>query len=539
MPIQLMVKNTLRKLFRLALLVPVSILQIGCLSPQDGPQLPADVPLFIPYLPGLVADGKAGDWSRSYQPIKLHSDVCGTMPDSSDFRVAFRMAWNDRGIGILVEIIDDTLYEDADDYWKGDGLELFLSRFRGCKEILQISVRPGFDQPASMAACRAYDQLRYRSLDTAERGIRFASRKTPEGYLLEGEIPFEVFGFVSSQDSLMAVQLYVNDADRKDDPDNFSLPWYPARESYRNPYALQSIRLTPDRHPRILPELRACVLDEKMVRFRVIMDQSHREPIFLTLPGTFRHRCSKTQLNEWTLPANEILSGEEMQVGLMQGDLPLQVLDLVMIQRVFEGTDPPEWYESDIRLFEILDRYDPPPDSATLFTGSSTIRRWHSLPEDMYPLKVINRGFGGSVMKELNQIMDRIVVPYKPARIVVYEGDNDIARGTDAEDFLADCKEFISRCQQQLPGTEIIFLSIKPSPSRMRHWHRMDEANRMLADLCHQHENVRFVDISTPMFAGPGILKNDIYAEDRLHLNERGYALINEVILENIFTSLN
>ena len=142
-------------------------------------------------------------------------------------------------------------------------------------------------------------------------------------------------------------------------------------------------------------------------------------------------------------------------------------------------------------------------------------------------------------MKELNQNIDRIVLPYKPSMIFVYEGDNDIARGTKPSAFLEECKAFISQCQQHLPGTEIVFLSIKPSPSRLRHWKQMERANRMLEDLCSIHEHVTFIDISTPMFVKPGILKKDIYAEDRLHLNEKGYSLLRQVILENTIKSLN
>jgi lysophospholipase L1-like esterase len=210
-----------------------------------------------------------------------------------------------------------------------------------------------------------------------------------------------------------------------------------------------------------------------------------------------------------------------------------------MAQHVYEKTDPPEWYENEIRIFEILDRYNPPPDSAVLFTGSSTIRCWYNLAGDMYPQVVINRGFGGSTMRELNLNIERIVFPYRPSMIFVYEGDNDIVRGTKPSAFLEECKAFISQCQQRLPDTEIIFLSIKPSPSRMRHWQKMDRANLMLEDLCGKKENVMFIDISTPMFMRPGILKNDIYAEDGVHLNDKGYSLLSQVILENIVKSLN
>ena len=67
----------------------------------------------------------------------------------------------------------------------------------------------------------------------------------------------------------------------------------------------------------------------------------------------------------------------------------------------------------------------------------------------------------------------------------------------------------------------------------MRHWKRMDRANHMLKDLCTTHKNVIFIDISTPMFKKPGVLKNDIYAEDGVHLNDKGYSLLRQAIMEN------
>jgi lysophospholipase L1-like esterase len=337
----------------------------------------------------------------------------------------------------------------------------------------------------------------------------------------------------------MAIQLYLNDADREDDPDNFSLPWYSVRESYRNPYAFHSVTLTTDRYPEMSPELRACIVDGKTVQLKVISDRNYDGQIFHILSGSFKQRFKNTPIKEWTLQMDKISSGGGSFVELLLEDQALDVLDLGMAQHVYEKTDPPEWYDNEIRIFEIMDRYDPPPDSAVLFTGSSTIRRWYNLAEDMYPQIVINRGFGGSVMKELNQNIDRIVFPYNPSRIFVYEGDNDITRGTKPSAFLEECKAFISQCQQRLPGTEIIFLSIKPSPSRMRHWKQMYRTNQMLEDLCRIQKNVIFIDISTPMFMKPGILKNDIYAEDGVHLNDKGYSLLRDAIMENIIKLSN
>jgi lysophospholipase L1-like esterase len=523
-----------KNILRLVLLQILAITSIGCITgPENKLDLPPDIARNIPYLPGLIVDGGSGDWNPDYVPLRIFSDVCGNIPDTTDFQASFRMAWNEKGIFLLAEIKDDSLYEDPDHFWKGDGLELFLSQGRGSPNILQVSVRPGFDKSDSMATINAYNHLRSVSINTSEASIVFYSAKTSLGYLLEGMIPFEMINTDPQQDLVMATQLYLNDADREDDPNNYSLPWYSVRESYMNPYAFHNVSLTFDRYPEMLPELRICIVDEKTVQIKVISDRIFEGEVFRIISGSFKQRFKHKPIMEWTLPVEKISSGGEFFVGLLNEDQVLDVLDLGMAQHVYEKTDPPEWYENEIRIFEIMDRYDPPPDSVVLFTGSSTIRRWYNLAEDMYPQIVINRGFGGSVMKELNQNINRIVFPYKPFRIFVYEGDNDITKGTKPSSFLEECKVFISQCQQRLPGTEIIFLSIKPSPSRMRHWKRMDRANHLLKDLCMTHENVNFIDISTPMFKKPGILKDDIYAEDGVHLNDKGYALLRHAIMES------
>jgi len=523
-----------KNIFKLILLQTMVIASIGCVTGLENRlELPPDIARTIPYLPDLVVDGMSGDWPLDYVPLRILSDVRGNIPEINDFQASFRMAWNEKGLFLLVDIKDDILYEDPDHFWKGDGLELFLSEGRGSLEILQVSVRPGFEQPDSMAAVHAFDHLRSLSINTSDNSIPFYSRKTNQGYRLEGMVPFEVVNIDPCQDLVMATQLYLNDADRHDDPDNFSLPWYSVRESYRNPYAFHSITLSAGLYPDMSPELRACIVDEKSVQLKVISDRTYGDQVFHLISGSFQQQFKETPIQEWTLPVDKIAPGGGSFVGLLLGDQVLDVLDLGMAHHVYENIDPPEWYENEIRIFEIMDGYDPPPDSGVLFTGSSTIRRWYSLAEDMYPQNVINRGFGGSVMKELNQNIGRIVFPYNPSRIFVYEGDNDITRGIKPLAFLEECKAFIGQCQQRLPGTEIIFLSIKPSPARMRYWRRMDSTNQMLKELCKAHENVNFIDISTPMFNKPGSLKKDIYADDGIHLNDKGYTLLSHVIIEN------
>jgi lysophospholipase L1-like esterase len=143
---------------------------------------------------------------------------------------------------------------------------------------------------------------------------------------------------------------------------------------------------------------------------------------------------------------------------------------------------------------------------------------------------MIKRGFGGSTMKDLNHYATRIVIPYQPSRVFIYEGDNDIARGTSPQEFINDCLDFIHLCRQYIPDTEIYFLSIKPSPARIRYWNSMQEANLMLADLALRYEKVHLIDFSDEMLNSDGQPIEGLYDKDRLHLSDRGYAILMNAI---------
>src|SRR6476619_4722811 len=101
----------------------------------------------------------------------------------------------------------------------------------------------------------------------------------------------------------------------------------------------------------------------------------------------------------------------------------------------------PARFESEIAAFEKWDHQNAVPRDCILFVGSSTIRLWQTA--DAFPdLPVINRGFGGSTVADVNYFADRIVFKYKPRTIVFYAGDNDIAGGRSPERVFGDFEKF-------------------------------------------------------------------------------------------------
>jgi lysophospholipase L1-like esterase len=138
-------------------------------------------------------------------------------------------------------------------------------------------------------------------------------------------------------------------------------------------------------------------------------------------------------------------------------------------------------------------------------------------------------------MKDLNHFTERIVFPYNPSRVFVYEGDNDLGGGTVPAEFIEECREFIEECSKRIPDAEICFLSIKPSLARIRKWDEMKVANRMLRDLAEQYEKVRFIDISEGMLDPEGMPRKDIFVEDGLHLNAEGYEILARAIRPAVY----
>ncbi|MCY4128949.1 MAG: GDSL-type esterase/lipase family protein [Gammaproteobacteria bacterium] len=188
-------------------------------------------------------------------------------------------------------------------------------------------------------------------------------------------------------------------------------------------------------------------------------------------------------------------------------------------------------WEAVIQRFEAADRTNPPPKNAILFAGSSSIVFWRSLSEDMAPLTVLNRGFGGSQMFELNMFRDRIVTPYEPRAVLVYEGDNDVAAGKQPDEILAEYRDFVDHLKEQLPDTDVYFIAVKPSVRRAHLWSTMVEVNDALKTLADEHDHVQFLDTSTPMLTEEGTVMDGLLVEDGLHMNANGYSIWTDVIM--------
>lgn len=185
----------------------------------------------------------------------------------------------------------------------------------------------------------------------------------------------------------------------------------------------------------------------------------------------------------------------------------------------------PQPFEDEIAQFEAADRINPPPKGSVLFVGSSSIRVWPNLKADFPNIDVLQRGFGGSTLDQVDHYAPRVVLPYCPRLIVLYAGDNDIAAGRTPEQILADFKTFVGLVRPPMPKTRIVFVSIKPSTARVALLEKMREANALVRQYIATDPSLTYVDVFTPMLGATGLPRGELFQSDGLHMNAHGYAI--------------
>lgn len=191
---------------------------------------------------------------------------------------------------------------------------------------------------------------------------------------------------------------------------------------------------------------------------------------------------------------------------------------------------PPFW--DDIQAFKKQDSISFPAANLILFVGSSSFTMWKDV-QDYFPgYKILNRGFGGSSLTDLIYYTEDVIVKYKPKQIIIYCGENDFA-ASDTITTAIVFDRFITlfkKIRKECPNVPIAFISLKPSPSREHLLLFFNEANLLIESYLRRQNYTAFIDVYHFMLNPDETFVDDIFLEDKLHMNKKGYAIWQKLI---------
>jgi lysophospholipase L1-like esterase len=213
-----------------------------------------------------------------------------------------------------------------------------------------------------------------------------------------------------------------------------------------------------------------------------------------------------------------------------QSTVLFAILALATALGAGEAAAKADKWEDAIKAFEAADAKSFPAPGGNVFIGSSSIVKWSTLAQDLAPAPVIKRGFGGSQLADTLRYADRIIIPYKPKRVFVYAGDNDLAAKRTPEAVAKDFADLAEKIHQALPAAKVYWITVKPSPARAAILAQGAKTNALVKDYAGAHPQVTIVDVATPMLGADGQPRGELFGPDHLHMAPAGYVLWTSLI---------
>jgi len=207
----------------------------------------------------------------------------------------------------------------------------------------------------------------------------------------------------------------------------------------------------------------------------------------------------------------------------------LFLFSLLVISKGFAQDFP---FAGEIKAFKKQDSANFPPTHAILFVGSSSFNYWKDV-QDYFPgYTIVNRGFGGSSLPDVIRYANDIIFPYQPKQIVIYCGENDLAGSDDitGKAVYTRFKKLFKLIRKKMKDENIVFVSLKPSPSRKNLMPKMVEANQLIEHFISRKKYTSYVDVYHKMLNADGYPTGEIFKEDSLHMNPKGYAIWQKAI---------
>lgn len=213
----------------------------------------------------------------------------------------------------------------------------------------------------------------------------------------------------------------------------------------------------------------------------------------------------------------------------MRKHVLITIILLVLIGATQAQTKHAFW--DDVQTIKNYDKMYKAPARPVLFVGSSSIRKWDDVEYTFAKYTALNRGIGGAFINDIIYYADDLIFAYQPKQIVLYVGENDVVNAQNTADTIFNKTLRLYRLiRAKMPDVPIVYISMKPSPSREKFVHKTMAANDLIRNFLKGEKNVVYVDIFHKMLDKDGKMRPELFVGDMLHMNADGYAIWNKAV---------
>tara|TARA_B100000963_G_scaffold214476_1_gene187076 strand:- start:59 stop:736 length:678 start_codon:yes stop_codon:yes gene_type:complete len=193
-------------------------------------------------------------------------------------------------------------------------------------------------------------------------------------------------------------------------------------------------------------------------------------------------------------------------------------------------------WENDIAKLERLDKSQDYSEDSILFIGSSSIRLWSSIKDDLNPYETIRRAYGGARYTDLIHFTKRLVSSHDIKAVGVFVA-NDITGGINdltPPEVLNLAKFVVKQIRSSHLDTPIFFIETTPTPKRWKAWPEISNANDLIMRYCNEKKGLFYISTRDYFIDKNGLPKEDLFIKDKLHLNRNGYSVWGGIIKNNL-----
>ncbi len=220
-------------------------------------------------------------------------------------------------------------------------------------------------------------------------------------------------------------------------------------------------------------------------------------------------------------------------------DLVMELTDGESLLKLYRVEANKKW-DPEIQKLLQRDQEQTAPDDAVLFIGSSSIRLWDSIANDMAPYKPIQRGYGGATYRDLAVFAKQLCTPHRYKACVVFVANDLTGKADDTPlTHVKQLAQHICRVSlQHQPEAPVFLIEVTPTPSRFPSWDKIQQVNDSLRSIALTTPKINFVITAEHYLDTQKQPIAAYFRDDKLHQNQSGYTLWSRLIKDALDTGL-